>query len=207
MGFFSKILEKLGIGSAAAAPAPAPPPTAAPASPGRGAGCTAAAQAGRTGRCRRATGAARGGEPAEAELADLHRRPAETPRDRQQLRGAQGAGHGAGLPGGADGGFGEDEHVAAQDRARAHRRQRRQCARRPSGLNRQQDYHQPKGAGIGPGGGARVVRWARMTAFRNGLGLATAPRSGCRTEASWRNLPMRHKNGGGFGAPAVDGEP
>jgi hypothetical protein len=33
MGFFSKILEKLGIGSAAAAPAPAPPPTATPASP------------------------------------------------------------------------------------------------------------------------------------------------------------------------------
>jgi hypothetical protein len=33
MGFFGRILEKLGIGSAAAAPAPAPPPTAAPASP------------------------------------------------------------------------------------------------------------------------------------------------------------------------------
>jgi hypothetical protein len=33
MGFFSKILEKLGIASAAAAPAPAPPPTATPASP------------------------------------------------------------------------------------------------------------------------------------------------------------------------------
>lgn len=36
MGFFSKILEKLGIGgdSAAAAPAASPSPTAAPASPG-----------------------------------------------------------------------------------------------------------------------------------------------------------------------------
>jgi Domain of unknown function (DUF3597) len=33
MGFFGKILEKLGIGSAAVAPTPAPPPTAAPASP------------------------------------------------------------------------------------------------------------------------------------------------------------------------------
>jgi len=31
MGFFSKILEKLGIGSSAAAPAPAAPPAAAPA--------------------------------------------------------------------------------------------------------------------------------------------------------------------------------
>ena len=31
MGFFSKILEKLGIGSTAAAPAPAAPPAAAPA--------------------------------------------------------------------------------------------------------------------------------------------------------------------------------
>jgi Domain of unknown function (DUF3597) len=34
MGFFGKILEKLGLGGAAAAPAPTPPPTAAPASPG-----------------------------------------------------------------------------------------------------------------------------------------------------------------------------
>jgi hypothetical protein len=34
MGFFSKILEKLGIGSASAAPATAPAPSAAPASPG-----------------------------------------------------------------------------------------------------------------------------------------------------------------------------
>jgi Domain of unknown function (DUF3597) len=34
MGFFSTILEKLGIGSTAAASATAPPPTAAPASPG-----------------------------------------------------------------------------------------------------------------------------------------------------------------------------
>ena len=34
MGFFSKILEKRGIGSTAAAPTPAPQPTAAPASPG-----------------------------------------------------------------------------------------------------------------------------------------------------------------------------
>jgi hypothetical protein len=34
MGFFSKILEKLGIGSTAAAPTPPRPPTAAPASPG-----------------------------------------------------------------------------------------------------------------------------------------------------------------------------
>jgi hypothetical protein len=34
MGFFSKILEKLGIGKSEAAPAPAPPPTTAPASPG-----------------------------------------------------------------------------------------------------------------------------------------------------------------------------
>src|SRR6185503_8390287 len=33
MGFFGKILEKLGIGSAAAAPTPAPPPTASPANP------------------------------------------------------------------------------------------------------------------------------------------------------------------------------
>jgi hypothetical protein len=33
MGFFSKILEKLGIGSTAAAAPSAPPPTAAPASP------------------------------------------------------------------------------------------------------------------------------------------------------------------------------
>jgi hypothetical protein len=33
MGFFSKILEKLGIGSSAAAAPSAPPPTAAPASP------------------------------------------------------------------------------------------------------------------------------------------------------------------------------
>jgi Domain of unknown function (DUF3597) len=32
VGFFSKILEKLGIGSTAAAPTPAPPPAAAPAS-------------------------------------------------------------------------------------------------------------------------------------------------------------------------------
>ena len=36
MGFFSKILEKLGIGSTAAAPTPAPPPTAASASLGPG---------------------------------------------------------------------------------------------------------------------------------------------------------------------------
>ncbi len=36
MGFFSKILEKLGIGSTAAAPTPAPPPSAAPASLGPG---------------------------------------------------------------------------------------------------------------------------------------------------------------------------
>ena len=34
MGFFSKILEKLGIGKSDAAPAPAPSPTTAPASPG-----------------------------------------------------------------------------------------------------------------------------------------------------------------------------
>ena len=34
MGFFSKILEKLGIGKSDAAPIPAPPPTAVPASPG-----------------------------------------------------------------------------------------------------------------------------------------------------------------------------
>ena len=34
MGFFSKILEKLGIGSAAAAPTPVSKPSAAPASPG-----------------------------------------------------------------------------------------------------------------------------------------------------------------------------
>jgi hypothetical protein len=33
MGFFSKILEKLGMGGASAAPAPAPSPRAAPASP------------------------------------------------------------------------------------------------------------------------------------------------------------------------------
>ena len=35
MGFFGKILEKLGIGSATGAPTPAPPPTASPASPER----------------------------------------------------------------------------------------------------------------------------------------------------------------------------
>jgi hypothetical protein len=34
MGFFSKILEKLGIGSTAGAATATPPPTAAPASPG-----------------------------------------------------------------------------------------------------------------------------------------------------------------------------
>jgi hypothetical protein len=34
MGFFGKILEKLGIGSAAAAPTPVPPPAAAPSSVG-----------------------------------------------------------------------------------------------------------------------------------------------------------------------------
>ena len=34
MGFFSKILEKLGIGHAAAAPTPAPTPTRTPTSPG-----------------------------------------------------------------------------------------------------------------------------------------------------------------------------
>jgi hypothetical protein len=34
MGFFSKILEKLGIGKSEAAPSPAPPPTAAPATTG-----------------------------------------------------------------------------------------------------------------------------------------------------------------------------
>lgn len=34
MGFFSKILDKLGIGSASAAPTSAPAPTGAPASPG-----------------------------------------------------------------------------------------------------------------------------------------------------------------------------
>jgi uncharacterized protein DUF3597 len=34
MGFFGKILEKLGMGSAAGAPTSAPSPTAAPASPG-----------------------------------------------------------------------------------------------------------------------------------------------------------------------------
>jgi hypothetical protein len=34
MGFFSKILEKLGIGKSDAAPIPAPPPTAVPASQG-----------------------------------------------------------------------------------------------------------------------------------------------------------------------------
>ena len=34
MGFFSKILEKLGIGKSEAAPSPAPPPTAPPPSPG-----------------------------------------------------------------------------------------------------------------------------------------------------------------------------
>ena len=35
MGFFGKILEKLGLGSAAVAPSPAPPPTASPATPDR----------------------------------------------------------------------------------------------------------------------------------------------------------------------------
>jgi hypothetical protein len=34
MGFFGKILEKLGIGSSAAVPSPTPPTTTAPASPG-----------------------------------------------------------------------------------------------------------------------------------------------------------------------------
>jgi hypothetical protein len=34
MGFFGKILEKLGMGGAATTPTPTPPPTAAPASPG-----------------------------------------------------------------------------------------------------------------------------------------------------------------------------
>ncbi|HWC02012.1 MAG TPA: DUF3597 domain-containing protein [Methylomirabilota bacterium] len=34
MGFFGKILEKLGIGSAVAAPTPVPPPAAAPSSVG-----------------------------------------------------------------------------------------------------------------------------------------------------------------------------
>jgi hypothetical protein len=36
MGFFGKILEKLGLGSAAVAPSPAPPPTASPTTPDRG---------------------------------------------------------------------------------------------------------------------------------------------------------------------------
>src|SRR5690606_36296748 len=75
------------------------------------------------------------GESPEAELAHLHRRPAQAARHGQQPAGAQGTGQGALLPRRVHERFGQDERVAAQERAGAHCGQRRQRAEGTARLN------------------------------------------------------------------------
>ena len=83
MSLFSSILAKLGIGTAAAGPAPAPQRTPAPSAQRPPAPSAAGSAAAGDCRRRRTTRATRSSEPAEAQLADIHRRPAEAPGHRQ----------------------------------------------------------------------------------------------------------------------------
>ena len=143
MAFFSKILEKLGFGSSTTAAS-----SSAPQSTGASEG----------------SGAAPATPPPQAiavvdVVAQLEQRAAANPQklnwrtsivDLLKLLDidssfdvAQGAGHRAGLPGGSDGRFGQDERMAAQDRACAHRRQRRQRSQGSARLSSRRK-HQPK---------------------------------------------------------------
>ena len=154
MGFFSDILNKLGIGSAPAAPAPASPTAAAPA-PASPAAAPAPAPV-----------------PMVDVVAQLEQRAAANPQklnwrtsivdllklldiDSSFAR-AQGTRHRAGLPAGADERFGEDEHLAAQDRARAHRCQRRQCSQRTPRLSRQRVAGGDRCRGSDPGNSRQI---------------------------------------------------